>query len=80
MLDFILLGIFVIALAAALAGRALVVERCRKADVIVVVGGEGNRRIRRGLQLLREGYASRLVLTGRTTWHLFGQSEADLAR
>ena len=81
MLDFILLGIVIfLALAAAMAGQILVVEKSRAADVIVVVGGEGTLRVQRGLQLLREGYAPRLVITARTTWQLFGRSEADLAR
>jgi len=80
MVELFLFGVVLLALLAALGGQILVVEKFRKADVIVVIGGEGNLRIQRGLQLLSEGYAPRLVLTGRTTWHLFGWTEADLAR
>lgn len=80
MVEFLIVGLVFLALVAALGGQILVVERPRKAEVIVVVGGEGNLRIQRGLQLLREGYAPRLVITARTTWHLFGWTEADLAR
>lgn len=81
MLDLILLGVVIfLALAAAMAGQILIVEKPRAADVIVVVGGEGTLRVQRGLQLLRQGHAPRLVLTARTTWQLFGRSEADLAR
>jgi uncharacterized SAM-binding protein YcdF (DUF218 family) len=80
MVEFLIIGLLLLALVVALGGQFLVVERPRKADVIVVVGGEGNLRIQRGLQLLREGYAPRLVITARTTWHLFGWTEADLAR
>lgn len=80
MLEFLLVGLVSLALVAALGGQILVVEKPRRADVIVVVGGEGHLRIQRGLQLLREGFAPRLVITARTTWHLFGWTEADLAR
>ena len=77
--DFLLFGLVLLALVAAMGGHMLVVEKPRKADAIVIVGGEGNLRVQRGLQLLREGYAPRLVLTGSATWHLFGRTEADLA-
>lgn len=80
MVESLIVGLVFLALVAALGGQILVVERPRKAEVIVVVGGEGNLRIQRGLQLLREGYAPRLVITARATWHLFGWTEADLAR
>ena len=80
MLDLLLFGLVFLALVAALGGQILVVEKPRKADAIVVVGGEGNLRVQRGLQLLQEGYAPRLVITARTTWHLFAWTEADLAR
>lgn len=80
MIEFALLCAVFLTLAAALAGQILVVEKRGTAELIIVVGGEGNLRIQRGLQLLREGYAPRLVVTARSTWHLFGTSEADLAR
>jgi uncharacterized SAM-binding protein YcdF (DUF218 family) len=81
MVELLVFGLVLLALVvAALGGQILVVEKPRKTDVIVVVGGEGDLRIQRGLQLLREGYAPRLVVTARTTWHLFGWTEADLAR
>jgi len=80
MVESLIVGLVFLALLAALGGQILVVEKPRKAEVIVVVGGEGNLRIQRGLQLLRKGYAPRLVITARTTWHLFGWTEADLAR
>ena len=79
-LAFLLLGLVFLALVAALGGHILVVEKLRKADVIVILSGEDNLRIQRGLQLLREGYAPRLVITARATWHLFAWTEAELAR
>jgi uncharacterized SAM-binding protein YcdF (DUF218 family) len=81
MVELLLFGVAFLALAAAaLCGHVLVVEKPRRAEVIVVIGGEGNLRIQRGLQLLREGHAPRLVVTARTTWRLFGWTEADLAQ
>jgi uncharacterized SAM-binding protein YcdF (DUF218 family) len=80
MVEFLFVGLVFLALVLVLGGQILTVDKPCKADVIVVVGGEGHLRIQRGLQLLREGYAPRLVITGRTTWHLFGWTEADLAR
>ena len=80
MLDFLLIGLLLLVLVGVLGGQILVAENPRKADVIVVVGGEGNLRVQRGLQLLREGCAPRLIITARTTWHLFGWTEAELAR
>ncbi len=43
-------------------GRFLVVDEPRKSDVIVVLAGETERRPARGLELLNQGYAPRLVL------------------
>lgn len=80
MIEFLLFGVLALALVAALAGHILVVEKPCPADVIVVIGGEGNLRVQRGLELLRKGYAPGLVLTARTTWRLFGWTEADLAQ
>ena len=80
MLALLLLGLVILALLAALGGYILVVEKPRKADVIVVLSGECDQRIQRGLQLLREGYAPRLVITARTSWLLFAWTEAELAR
>src|ERR1700675_2530162 len=52
MVELLLFGVVFLALVvAALGGQILVVEKSRKADVIVVVGGEGHLRIQRGLQL-----------------------------
>lgn len=35
-----------------------------KADVIVILGGDSGRRVRKGAELYRSGYAERVVLTG----------------
>jgi uncharacterized SAM-binding protein YcdF (DUF218 family) len=43
-------------------GRFLVVDKPQKADVILVLAGETDRRPARGLELLDQGYGTRLVL------------------
>ena len=80
MLDLLLLGLVFLVLVAALSGHVLVVEESRKADVIVVLSGEYNLRPQRGLQLLREGYAPRLLISARSSWLLYAWTEAALAR
>ena len=47
---------------AAVAGRVLVVDDPERADVIVVLAGETDRRPARALELLDQGYARRVVL------------------
>ena len=56
-----LLGLFVLWLVAS-SGRFLVVDKPQKADVILVLAGETDRRPVRGLELLDQGYGTRLVL------------------
>ena len=56
----IVAALFVLALVAS--GRFLVVNQFRKSDVIVVLAGETDRRPARGLELLEQGYAPRLIL------------------
>src|SRR5207244_376701 len=56
-----LLGLLVLWLVAS-SGRFLVVDKPQKADVILVLAGETDRRPARGLELLDQGYGTRLVL------------------
>lgn len=58
---FMVLPIEIILLATA-AGRILVVDAPQKADVIVVLAGETDHRPARALDLLRQGYAPRILL------------------
>ena len=58
---FMVLPIGIILLATA-AGRILVVDAPQKADVIVVLAGETDHRPARALDLLRQGYAPRILL------------------
>jgi uncharacterized SAM-binding protein YcdF (DUF218 family) len=58
---FWLLGLLVLWLVAS-SGGFLVVDKPQKADVILVLGGETDRRPARGLELFDLGYGARLVL------------------
>jgi hypothetical protein len=61
-------------------GRILVVDRPRPADVIVVLAGETELRPERGLELLRESYASRMILDVPTNAKIFQWTELELAQ
>jgi uncharacterized SAM-binding protein YcdF (DUF218 family) len=63
------------------AGSFLVVNHPEHADVIVVLGG-GNNDLRywKGVRLLQEGYAPRLILDVFDKGETFGNLDVDLAR
>jgi uncharacterized SAM-binding protein YcdF (DUF218 family) len=60
-------------------GRFLVVDRPIKSDVIVVLAGETDTRPARGLQLLDQGYAARLVLNVPANARVYHWTQSDLA-
>lgn len=78
-LVFIVGGLFLAALGAT-SGRFLVVNQPRKSDVMVVLAGETDRRPARGLELLDQGYASRLILDVPAEAKLYQWSQAEIAR
>src|SRR5450755_2169749 len=78
-LIFIVGGLFIVALAAT-SGRFLVVNQPRKSDVMVVLAGETDRRPARGLELLDQGYASRLILDVPAGTKIYQWNQAELAR
>jgi hypothetical protein len=78
-LAFIAGGLFVAALAAT-SGRFLVVNQPRKSDVIVVLAGETDRRPARGLELLDQGYASRLILNVPAQARIYQSNQLEIAR
>jgi hypothetical protein len=78
-LVFIVGGLFIVALGAT-SGRFLVVNRPRKSDVMVVLAGETDRRPARGLELLGQGYASRLILDVPADAKVYQWTQAELAR
>jgi uncharacterized SAM-binding protein YcdF (DUF218 family) len=61
-------------------GSFLVIGSPQKADVILVLAGETDHRPSRGLQLLREGYAPKVLLDVPAAAMLYGQSTLDVAR
>src|SRR5580658_425162 len=75
----ILGGLFVIALVAT-SGRFLVVNQPRKSDVMIVLAGETNRRPTRGLELLDQGYAPRLILDVPAEAKIYQWSQTEIAR
>jgi len=72
-------GLFIVALGAT-SGRFLVVNQPRKSDVIVVLAGETDRRPARGLELLAQGYASRLILNVPADAKIYQWNQAEIAR
>lgn len=72
-------GLFVVVVGAT-SGRFLVVNQLRKSDVLVVLAGETDRRPARGLELLAEGYAPRLILDVPAEARIYQSSEMEIAR
>ncbi len=72
--------VVLIALLLANSARFLVIDQPRPADVIVVLAGETDRRPARGLDLLRQKLAPRLLLDVPADAKLFQWSELDLAQ
>jgi hypothetical protein len=64
---------------AANAGSLLVVNAPEKADVIVVLAGETDRRPARALELLDQGYAPRVLIDVPADARIFGFTDAQLA-
>jgi uncharacterized SAM-binding protein YcdF (DUF218 family) len=67
-----------LAAARTLGERILVVERPGKADLIVVLGGDSNGRVRLALRLFSEGWAPRIVIPTSSSWQIFGRTETAL--
>src|SRR5271166_134816 len=61
-------------------GRLLVINQPRKSDVIVVLAGEAESRPAQGLQLLRQGYAPRMILNVPAGKAIYRSSQLELAR
>ncbi len=64
----------------AASGFYLVIDRPQKADAIVVLAGDLNdRRYEKGVELLRQDYAGRMLLDANTDVRLWGRTPAELA-
>jgi uncharacterized SAM-binding protein YcdF (DUF218 family) len=61
------------------AGRILIVREIRKADAIVVLQGEADRRPTLALALMREGYAPRVLLDASNTGGVYRWTYAEIA-
>ena len=61
-------------------GGFLVVNNPQRADVIVVLAGETYRRPNRGVELLSQGYAARMLLDVPAVEMVYGHNAVDLAR
>ena len=60
-------------------GGFLVVNNPQKADVLVVLAGETDHRPARGLELLRQGYAGRMILDVPAQATIYQWKQAELA-
>jgi hypothetical protein len=70
----LLIGIFVTT-----SGAFLIVNEPRKSDVIVVLAGDTDGRPARGIELLDQGYAPRMILNVPAAAYVFHSNELDLA-
>jgi len=61
-------------------GRVLVINRPGPADVIVVLAGEAEQRPERGLELLRQGYAPRLLMDVPGNARVYQWNQIELAQ
>ena len=75
----LVLAVLLVALLA-VSGRFLVVDQPRQSDVILVLAGEKDHRPARGLELLAQGYAPRLILDVEAQSKIYQWSEAELAQ
>ncbi|HUA13863.1 MAG TPA: YdcF family protein [Verrucomicrobiae bacterium] len=69
-----------VVLLAANAGKILVVNDPRPSDIILVLAGETDRRPARALELLNQGYASRIVIDVPATGKVYGFTMVELAQ
>ena len=76
----LIVAVSAFALFLATSGRFLVVNQLRHADVIVVLAGETDHRPSRGLELLSQGYASRMVLDVPAAARVYDSTMLQLAQ
>lgn len=61
-------------------GAFLIINHPERADVIVVAAGETDRRPARGMELLQQGYAPKLMLDVPAGAKIFGEEMVDIAQ
>jgi hypothetical protein len=64
----------------AASGSFLVLNHPRRSDVMVVLAGETERRPARGLELLEQGYAPRLILDVPAETKIYHRNQLEIAR
>jgi hypothetical protein len=69
-----------LALLASRSAAFLVVDRPERADAILVLDGENDRRPERAMELFRQGYAPKVVLNLAAGWRIYGIPVMDVAR
>jgi len=74
------LGVLLILAAIARSGPFLVISRPGPADVIVVLAGEAEQRPEQGLELLRKGYAPRLLMDVPGNTRIYQWNQLELAQ
>ncbi|HEX3320556.1 MAG TPA: YdcF family protein [Terriglobales bacterium] len=73
-------AILVLAILLARSGTYLVVDRPQKSDVVLVLAGETERRPNRGIELLRQAYAPKMILDVPESPQFYGVSPPALAQ
>lgn len=76
----IIIFVIVLLLGALCSGDFLVVDEPHKAEVILVLAGETNRRPERGLKLYRQGYSSKVIIDVPANERVYSWAEVDLAK
>jgi uncharacterized SAM-binding protein YcdF (DUF218 family) len=72
--------VITVAMFVALSGQHLVLDAPEKAEVIVVLAGETERRPQRALELLRQGYAPHMLLDAPAGTTIYKWTQVDLAQ
>jgi uncharacterized SAM-binding protein YcdF (DUF218 family) len=75
-----IVGAILLVTLVATSGRFLVVSEIRRADVIVVLAGETDRRPARGIELLDQGYAPRMILDVPAETRIYEWKQVELAQ
>jgi uncharacterized SAM-binding protein YcdF (DUF218 family) len=78
-LTMVLAGLLVVTLLAT-SGSFLIVNQPRRSDVIVILAGETEKRPARGLELLSQGFAPRLILDVPADTTIYQWSQLELAQ
>jgi uncharacterized SAM-binding protein YcdF (DUF218 family) len=68
------------ALYAARGSQFLVVDAPQKSDAILVLAGETDKRVERGVELLQQGYAPRLLIDVEAGGSIYTFSKAEIAK